>query len=412
MPEIIEIRSIAGIHSTKAMPTQQDIASELNERAALVKPTSFVDTANLSEGEMTLLLLAQRDKMLSEFYPDVTQYRKDFEQKRDVLYSGLHSTVGLNYLRQRSAVNPASGWLSWEDRGVDRNRELKGLKNLFEDAPQGEAVAIRGINQLDCNALYPYAIPNGLPASMHQSWLEEQGRKLQACKTENLWRASLNTYWEKSANALLYQFVKINNTVPGIVGAKAQIQQDTYFNTIMDASKISRINLELWLSNGIMSNSIIGYNGQSLGPQTPQSFIEGLKENAAVNGFIESLVKVAIGCLRNTFKQFELFVGVIKGDLKLREAVQQHINNIELFFKDNLSDVKMLASNKDWSVDAENPPIECGPGFFYDPNTGTCVAYPDTGEPGSGSFFDNLSQTQKIGLGVAALGLGYLVTRK
>lgn len=397
MADIYHIAGLKGTPKGQAQPTAADLASELKDRAKLVKPTSYVDYSIMSDGEMHTFLLAQRDKMLAEFYtgtPQGAMYAQAFAQKRDALYRGLHT--GFNLLAPlglgaKSRTRPASGWLTWQERGFTPKT---GLKELFDDAENG---AVRGIGvvipQLDCNTLFPVLTlsqwtAQGAPESVYFSYVQDQQAKRAACAIENKWRASLNTYWMKSSLTLLYNFLPQNSSyysgidqlVIKALGRKEERHRDA-FNGVQGGSKISAANMRQWLENGVTEQSIIA----GLGPQTGKGFIDGLKDNAdvAINGFVAALAKVAINQLKHTWNQFQLFVGVVKGDLSMKEAVKAHINSLENFFVNNSDEIEYLASNKDF----KNPGpclsnADCPTGFHCEGDT--CVPDDDL-PPGGGN---------------------------
>lgn len=400
-----EIAHIANIRKD-VTPTAQDLRSEARDRAKLVKPLSFVDYSIMTEGEMTTFLLAQQAKLYSEFYqgtPQGSAAAADYMKHRDALYKGLHT--GFNILPGvKTKTRSASGYLTMQERGIDLK---KGFPALFDDAENGAAKVGATIPKLDCAALFP---GSGI----------SQQLKRAACETENKWRTSLNQYWPQGAPALLYEFL-LNNDFPSyLIGADAdrlinkRNQHQQFVQDVQVASKISRENLRIWLQNGIIKSSIDGRNGKTLGPLNAGQFIAGLRENAdvKVSGFAEALVSVAIDVLEHTYNQFTLFVGVVKGDISFKEAVAQHISNIEQFFKDNLDEIKALAKNSDFAKPgADCTPLDCGEGFIFDP--ATCLCVPPGGGGGTGSgFFANLSDNEKLGLAAAAVAVLVVASRK
>lgn len=384
MTRIVEV---AGIPAVQAERTD---ATELKQRAKLVQPTAYIDTAALSQGEMMLLLKAQRAKMYAEFYPETKEYRQEYERMMDALYNGLHRAPGLSYLPERLQTKPASGYLTWEDKARNPNT---GFDTLFEG---GNAVSGIGvITQLDCDNLFKTMTQTqwnqgGYNAygSIANYWeyVALMGDKRAACQLENRWRKGLNDFWEDSGHVLIYEWLSssIFGQLPEAAVQKKTRQID-FLDSIAAASKINRANLKFWTENGIIANNIAA----GLGPIGAVSFIEGLKENADVkiNGFGAALLKVAVGTLTHTFKQFGLFIGVVKGDLSLKQAVEQHVQNVENWFKTYSEDVKVLASQTDFAEDFNNLPPDDQP----------------PGTPGGGGL--GLSKEAMIGLGLAGVGL-------
>lgn len=344
MARIIEV---AGI-STGASPTPADLQTELKQRAELVKPTAYVDTANMSTGEMRIFLEAQRYKMFAEFFPEDRNFKQQYERRRDALYKGLH-TFGLDFAGARMETRPASGWQPWAEKA--RQSPTKGFGLLFDDTPLGAQVSgVGAIPQLNCDQLYPNLNPADYPG---QNWVwvaqenANRAAKRLACQMENKWRAGLNDFWEKSGNTLVYDFItnQFGNSLPILVGEKRTRQKD-FLTNIADSSLISRSNLKFWTENGIIYN-----NAQAgLGPMGAIEFVEGLRDAGAagINGFPIVLVQVAIGVLKSTFNQFQLFLDVIKGDQNLKQAVQAHVDFIENWFKEYETQLNVLAKPSDW----------------------------------------------------------------
>lgn len=399
MPRIVEI---AG---TK--PTGAALLNEANDRAKLVQPLGFVDTVNLSEGEMTLYLKAQQDLMLAQFYqgtPAGALYKQAFEQKRDILYKGLH-TIGVSYANLRLQSQPASGWSDWSGK---QRTPARGIKQLFGDAPRiGDAIP-----QIDCNAAFPILTQQqftatGAPASVYQSYVFDQQKKRDNCVRENLWREGLNQWWPSSGVVLIYNDFTpsmtpnwLNNAAVFNLGQKVGRHQ-LFVDTINTASKISKNNLSLWLVNGCMEKSIQGANGQSLGPLAPIDWIDTYKEaGKAKIGFPFQLIPIAVKASQIGFQGFLNFIQFIKGKQSLKDVIQTQGKSIEEFFNQFGGELENLASPKDFenadttNSDGDNPPP------------------PPPDGSGGGNFFDNLSTVEKVGLGLAVVGVGYALTNK
>lgn len=351
-----KIREIAGVgNAQKATPPT---TREMAQRAKNVRPLAAIDTAYLSEGEMELLLLAQRAKMVGEFWQGEPQGKAATDvylKMRDVLYKGLHTTSGLGYLRSKHKTRPASGYFTWQQK--PRTPE-KGIKNLFDDAP-----AIGEITQLDCETLFPLLTEaqlqaQGVPASLHTGIIIDRKNKRDACELENEWRKGLNDFWADSGHSMLYEFLDYSfGNVPQIVGQK-QGRHIDFITTISKSSKISRSNLKLWAENGIIHNNIIGANGQSLGPVSPKEFIQTYRDAAAQGiGFPFALIPVAIAVSVISFKGMQRFLAVVSGKQKLKDAVVAHVIKIEEFIQEHGNKLLMQAGLEDWKIpDFSNPP--------------------------------------------------------
>jgi len=379
MTKIVEISGI---------PALRDIASEIKDRAKLLKPAPFYNTSALSEGELNLYLLAQRAKMLSEFYPENQSLRASFESLRDVLYNGLHRGLNLAHLSQRLKTGPASGWLSWADRGTDPGQ---GLENLFEDAgPDGAAV--RGIPQVDCVAKYPLIPqqqwfmmnPNATPAQYTTYSNGVQDLRF-ACSKENVWRGVLNTNFEKSAHHPLYRFEANPNSATATVAAKAVLHSNS-MATLANLSKISTTNIRDWQINGILAQNI----AKGAGPLTPQETIEGLKQ-AQTEGIGSLSVAAVIAIIT-------AITAAVGAATSMIIAIKQKEPTAATVFEQ---------TTQGWGTPQWGPEKTDWQG-----TGGGSGSQPGGGGIPGGNFFDNLTQAEKIGLGVAAAGAVLLLTKK
>lgn len=412
--QMADISHIAGFRIGKAAtPTTKDLASEANQRAKLVKPLGFVDYTVMSEGEMATYLIAQRDKMLSEYYqgtPQGAAYAQAFSEKKDALYRGLHRGFNL-FGGVKSNTRSASGWLTLPEKGVNLK---KGFNFLFDDAESG-AERVGVIPQLDCDFLFPFINPADHPG---QNWVDGANQTIaanrQKCAIDNLWRKELNKEWPSNGPVLIYEFLTdsmIPNNLDGesvrLLGGKIKVH--TYFvDVVTSGSKISRGLLDTWLVNGCIEKSIAGADGKSLGPQTPVDYIDGLKRGGAegigfFQGALAIAIPIAIGVMILNYKGFKRLVDVINGNQTLKQAVQGQAKAILQFVKDNASQVAALAGVEDFQPDLGG-------------SGGGDIPIPPGGGGGNRSggtgLFANLSQNEKIGLGVAAAVVLYGATSK
>ncbi len=273
---------MAEIHFlTGTKPTAADLQAENTDRAKLVKPLSYVDFPMMSEGEMETFLLADRDRILSQFYqgtPQGAAYRQAFERKRDALAAGLHRG-SFNFFGAKSKTRPASGWLPLAAKGVDLR---KGFTALFDDAEAGaERASVGVIPQVDCNTLYPAVnFPPGIentPAyAQLQAMNAERSAKRDACNQENQWRKILNDHLEKSAAHPLYNFATSSDKQVPTVAAKAVLHSNS-ISSLASLSKIAKSNIDIWQTNGILAASI----AKGAGPATPQDAIAAIKKAEA-----------------------------------------------------------------------------------------------------------------------------------
>jgi hypothetical protein len=271
--------------TNRARPTAKDLVSEAKQRAALVAPLPFFDTAALSEGEMLVMLQAAKDRIMMQYFPEVPQYRAAYEKKVDALAKGLHRGTGLLSFGERSMTKPAGGWLSWAQKGFSPN---EGLKNLFNDAPEG--VAVRGIGevpQLSCNSLYP-VLPRmawegqGSPMGNYDVYVAQQNAKRTACTEENIWRGVFNENLAKSAQHPIYEF-QSGATTPTVYSKK--VSHQIAVDELAKQSKIARAIIREWMHTGaIHQNSTLNIQGGTPYPATPEEAIEALKRKAVSEG--------------------------------------------------------------------------------------------------------------------------------
>lgn len=369
MTRIVEITGINRMPSATA-----SMQSELTQRAALVKAPAFVDTSAMSEGEMNVFLLAQRAKMLSEFFPEAKEYRANYEKLRDVLFNGLHRAGGLAVLRQRLQTQPAMKFLPWDAK---QRTPAAGFAELFDDAPGRNEIGV--IPQLDCEKLYPiFPVP---PGQNENNWVQFQNGRLNACKSENNWRKWLNDHWEKQSHTLLYRFMSLQET--NQVPTRAAIKADkhyTFFSWIQKASTISDVNLITWLANGVIYNNVKGAPGKDgIGPLTGKQTIEALKEHPGVNGFPIFIIPLALAVIAHTFNSAYQAWKVLDGSQTLKQGLQNHIASATSVWQQYGQDVtNFAASNKDFDSGDTSPgpggnPPNTDPDTTQQPNTKTLL---------------------------------------
>lgn len=381
---------MAEIHFlTGTKPTAADLQAENTDRAKLVKPLSYVDFPMMSEGEMETFLLADRDRILSQFYqgtPQGAAYRQAFERKRDALAAGLHRG-SLNFFGAKSKTRSASGWLPLAAKGVDLR---KGFSALFEDSENGADRVSGPIEQLDCDTLYPTLTqaqwqaqnPNA-PINIYQTYANNQANARQACKAENDWRKILNDHLAKSAEHPLYNFTNSTDRQVPTVATKSVLHANSV-STIANQSKIQKSLLDIWQTNGILEANI----AKGAGPMTPQDAIKILKRSQA-EGIGEPFT-ITVG----------LVIAIISAISAAAAAAAQMIAAIKA--KQPTAGQIFENTTQGWGTPTWGP--EKSDWIYIDPNTGQQID-PNTATGNNLLSNDNLPLIL-LGVGGAALLIG------
>jgi hypothetical protein len=283
----------------------------------------------------------------------VPGYAKAADMAANALHNGLHTANGVGawtkvldpeqqevawtIINNRTNTAPASGWLGWEDKA------------------RTPADGVGSIPLVDCAAAFPFQLP--ADADWKVSYNASQAQKRQACATENLWRSALNTDWEKNGAVLIYEFLTVG-MVPNNLSAASVLSlgykntnHKYYVDAVTGASKISRANLRTWLVNGCMSQSIIGENGQSLGPSTPLDYIEALRLQGETGiGFPPVVIPIALAVMALNYKAIKHLINVISGTESLKQAIKTQVGDLQSFIDRYASDVANLAGTDDWKL--------------------------------------------------------------
>ncbi len=389
---------MAEIHFlTGTKPTAADLASEAIDRSKQVKPFPFIDTSILSEGEAIEMLKAAKLKVLADFYvgtPQGAQFKKQFDQKLDTLYRGLHR--GTNILGTKSLTRPASGWLSWQQKGFTPK---VGLKNLFEDAPEGAQVrGIGVIPELDCAALWPTLSqsewqaqnPNA-PVNIYQSYAIAQAAGKAACTEENIWRKILNDNLTKCAHHPLYEFASSSDKNAFPLVASKSVDHANAISALQTQSKISRAVLRQWIDSGIVyENTKVHRPNSTPGPYTPEETIYLVKRGEQDGvGFLDpvtiatlvSLGKVVVAVL-GALAAAATAAGVLLNAIKSKRptAAQAFESSTQGWAGQTWG-----ADKLDFTGQAGQPPDQttgqCDPGYVL--QNGICVP---TSQAGGGLF--------------------------
>lgn len=358
------------IHGTTAQQiTKAETLAGNRQRAALVKPPVFVDTTVLSGGEMLAVLMAERYRMLSEYYPEIQAYGQGFEMLRAALAAGLANTpapggnigevlapAAATIRKARTMTAPASGFLSWADR---ERTPASGL---------GDPI----ITQLDCMALYPYVDQAQFPG---QGWVEthniSQMDKRAKCNLENEYRAIFNQHLEKMSMWPLYDFLAYGEAMTAKVDSK-RAGHITFVNKISSDSKISRGLIREWMTNGAMRANL----NAGAGPLPPTEAIQALKQQAGVGALPLFVIPLIIGAIAAMAANTKIWIGVIKGKQNLFQGFKQAFTNT----LDTVSNLDWGPKSPDWAElpnDPNNPATPGGntppgttqAGFNFDTNT-------------------------------------------
>lgn len=272
-------------------------AEEMPQRAALLSERSFIDYPSMTDGEMYLTLLADRYKMLSEYYPEVKNYTRAKEMLVDALYKGVHS----GQLAGKSTFLPGDLVPVAQAIGRARLRTAPAGKNI---QLKGRTSINGGINDplvplADCEDLLEIASIITTPEGSEVIYTADSLEAQYQCILQNQYREILNEHLENSSHHMLYDFMSQveANLSPGIVSTKWVLHRGGR-NTLADTSDIKQYLIQEWMRNGIMRRNA----EEGGGPASPEESIEALKEypnrsfeeyyNPGIGGFFAILIPV------------------------------------------------------------------------------------------------------------------------
>lgn len=334
MTKIVEL---AGIGKTEQLD-----AVALKQRGARVKRPAPLSTNLLSEGEMLLELYRQRFKMLSEFFPEVSDFKQAATIAENALHRGLHTATGIiptgsffNPLMQglggilvkaRLMTKPASRWTAWEQK-----------------ARTPETATVSEIPQVDCSNMNPSnfnpptmqewlqggGFGSGLPlnAQGYNQWvtqqLDQQTQAYNACQHENKWRKILNEKWMDVAHHPLYEFAENPNSLPASVATKSVLHRNAV-GTISDISKINRTLIRTWQENGIIYHNM----KEGAGPLTGKESVQGVYEayQNGISGIPIAALTALIVAIAGALAEAAGLINAIKGQAGQSDAQKFEIN--------------------------------------------------------------------------------------
>lgn len=234
-------------------------------------PKSFIDYSNLTEGQLTLRLLDEQIKILSNYYGDPVG---NYQKARNILFlnsKNLHSISGisgpvdtqfynlLHYIEYAKERSKPAGIQGSQINGFTEDRaallaECKYIQDSFdgflEARARGKSTPRRRDGKIwDFNEL----------KSLNDK-----------CRDQVFFLDLFNQHLEGSAPHVLYEFIPDSelNTLPGTANFKANNHRLAN-SSMARYSQLDRLNLVLWERNGIMRTAA----NKGLKNISPEAFI-------------------------------------------------------------------------------------------------------------------------------------------
>ena len=222
-------------------------------------PAEFINYGALTRGELKLALAKEQASLLADYYGD-RKLKEGAIVLDNVLRSGVHQGIQLpagapDFVRNAIAqakgkTDPASGFFT-----TDRN--------------QVQPVGINAIPERNCTL-------TRLPNESRAHW----NMRIRQCQEKNQDINLLNTYLEKTAHHLLYEF----NTTPGItptVGAKTVLHRN-WTSSMSELFAFDRNDYRQWLRNGVIRYNVNAGLPAIQPEDTCQGWFEGTAAYPAV----------------------------------------------------------------------------------------------------------------------------------
>jgi len=225
---------ISEIHGIKQIP-----ADEYADRGEQVQKPGYVPFLSLTKGEMELLLLAQRAKILAQFYGnDAPQYKQAATLLDNALHAGIHSGGAISV----GAIPDALQWVA---------KTIQKAKTETAPASGGlfyRPKAMAGIGQI-------------IPAAQRQAaCLDAAGLdpfKRARCKKAFQIETIINGYLEPAAPHMLYKSIATDFTVPTEVAIKRQGHK-LGVQGLAQVGGLSSVLMDSWVENGILARNASG----------------------------------------------------------------------------------------------------------------------------------------------------------
>lgn len=377
--------SVAYIHGLPPTLKQMD-AKERKQRGRNVPKQRPIDYLQMTDGQMRLALLAEQLRILESYTPENKSYSAARTLLENNLFQGLHTAPGMGYTTSNDPVV------------LKAVEEIRQAKRMTRPAA-GQAMRSKQVRLgdpivpiLNCNQLHPILsieqfTAQGAPASVYQSYVQDQNNKRQKCADENKWREFLNDKWEKQAHVPLYEFVSNTGGLPADVIPKRGGHRN-FIDLIASQSKISRANISLWTRNGVMRYNALGNSKGNLGPIGPEESLEILISGGeqgfqfttepitgtvSIGDFGITTVIIIIAAIGAAYANAKTAASVLKGETSAFQGAKQVLTNTFEF----VAKYGSLAFNpeaEDWNTGSGStttppPPPPDEDGLSIDTNT-------------------------------------------
>lgn len=307
-------------------------AERIADAPKIGTPKSFIDYSNLTEGQLTLRLLDEQIKILSNYYGDPIG---NYQKARNIIYlnsKNLHSISGisgpvdtqfynlLHYIEYAKERSKPAGIASARigDFASDRESLIKDCNYTKSEYSKWQAGG-------KINPLTKQRTPEYSPKKKDgSSWdLNDLNKAKLACDDQVFFLDLFNQHLEGSAPHVLYEFIPDSelNTLPGTANFKANNHRLAN-SSMARYSQLDRLNLVLWERNGIMRTAA----SKGLKNISPEAFIAEWKKGknnvtgahigiafAALLPIIAAAVGVASKLLTLIQQQKAAFASEVKG---------------------------------------------------------------------------------------------------
>lgn len=253
-------------------------------------PAQFINYGTLTRGEFRLALAKEQAELLGNYYDD-RKLKEGAVILDNVLRSGVHQGIQLpagspDFVRNaisfaKEKTSPVTGFFTNERNQV---------------APVG----INAIPEVNCSL-------TRLPNESRAHW----NMRIRQCKEKNQDINLLNTYLEKTAHHLLYEF-NTNSQLTPVIGAKTVLHR-SWTSSMSELFGFNRDDWRQWLRNGVIRYNVVGGLPAIQPEDTCQAWFEGTAANpgvgepltiAAITGII-TVISAAAGATATLINQLK-----------------------------------------------------------------------------------------------------------
>lgn len=196
------------------------------DRSANVPEKSFIDYANMTDGQLRLALIREQLGILAGYYPEDKQWLKGYNQLSDYLSSGVSGQkIGEKYLIPflKNEISRAK-WMTQKASSVNGllvpMEDCNRYENMFED-PYGNIT--RNIQEPEYTN----------------------------CLRDNRYKKLLNEHLEETSHHVLYRFVENPNLEPNVVATKS-VSHKLAIQKLCQITGLSESNMTTWIRTGIL----------------------------------------------------------------------------------------------------------------------------------------------------------------